>query len=137
MHNTRDCHRFEKDKKEISNFCAAKKGGKKGKPVNHNIAQLTKKIKKLKKGLKKSGKKGKKRHYEDSNFDSEKGVGLGSTKKIAKIREAVVQTSFTPPCLMKATPTTIASKSNDLSTMSVSKAGDVMMMSSSQKGGTT
>jgi hypothetical protein len=35
---------------------------------------------------------------------------------------------------MKATPTTIASNSNDISTASVSKAGDVMMMSSSQKG---
>jgi hypothetical protein len=34
---------------------------------------------------------------------------------------------------MKATPTTIASESNDVSTASVSKAGDVMMMSSSQK----
>ncbi len=34
---------------------------------------------------------------------------------------------------MKATPTTIASKSNDVSTASVSKAGDVMMTSSSQK----
>jgi hypothetical protein len=34
---------------------------------------------------------------------------------------------------MKATPTTIASNSNDLSTASVSNAGDVMMMSSSQK----
>jgi hypothetical protein len=34
---------------------------------------------------------------------------------------------------MKATPTTIASKSNDISTASVSKAGDVMMTSSSQK----
>ncbi len=34
---------------------------------------------------------------------------------------------------MKATPTSIASKSNDVSKASVSKAGDVMMMSSSQK----
>jgi hypothetical protein len=34
---------------------------------------------------------------------------------------------------MKATPTTIASESNDVSTASVSKAGDIMMMSSSQK----
>ncbi len=34
---------------------------------------------------------------------------------------------------MKATLTTIASKPNDISTASVSKAGDVMMMSSSQK----
>jgi hypothetical protein len=35
---------------------------------------------------------------------------------------------------MKATPTSIASDSNDVSTASVSKAGDVMMMSSEQKG---
>jgi hypothetical protein len=35
---------------------------------------------------------------------------------------------------MKATPTSIASGSNDVSTASVSEAGDVMMMSSDQKG---
>ncbi len=34
---------------------------------------------------------------------------------------------------MKVTPTTIASDSNDLSTVSVSNAGDVMMTSLSQK----
>jgi hypothetical protein len=34
---------------------------------------------------------------------------------------------------MKATPTTIASDSDDISTESVSKAGDIMMTSSSQK----
>jgi hypothetical protein len=34
---------------------------------------------------------------------------------------------------MKATPTTIASNSDDISTVSVSNAGDVIMMSSSQK----
>ncbi len=36
---------------------------------------------------------------------------------------------------MKATPTNIASNSNDVSTASVSKAGDFMMTSSSQKEG--
>jgi hypothetical protein len=71
MHNTRDCPRFEKDGKEKSNFCATKKDGKKGNPVNHNFAQLTKKMEKLEKALKKFGKKGKNRHYEDSNSDSE------------------------------------------------------------------
>ncbi len=60
MHNTRDCCRFEKDGKEKSNFRVAKKGGKKGNPINHNFAQLTEKIDKLKKALKKSVKKGKK-----------------------------------------------------------------------------
>ncbi len=70
-HNTRECHRFEKDGKEKSGFHAAKKGGKKSSPINHDFAQLTKKIEKLEKALKKSGKKGKKRHYEDSGSNSE------------------------------------------------------------------
>jgi hypothetical protein len=61
-HNTCDCCRFEKDRKEKSSFRAAKKGGYKSNPVNQNFAQLTDKIKKLEKALKKSGKKGKKRH---------------------------------------------------------------------------
>jgi hypothetical protein len=58
---------------------------------------------------------------------------LGSTRKIVKLGETVKNTSFTPPSLMKATPTTIASESNDVNTVSVSKAGDAMMTSSSQK----
>ncbi len=36
---------------------------------------------------------------------------------------------------MKATPTTIACNSNDVSTASVGRAGDVMITSSSQKEG--
>jgi hypothetical protein len=60
---------------------------------------------------------------------------LGSTRKIVKLKETVENTSYTPPSLMKATPTTIASNLNDISTASVSKAGDVMMTSSSQKEG--
>ncbi len=43
--------------------------------------------------------------------------------------------NITPPSPMKATPTTISCNSNDGSTMSVSKAGDVMMTSASQKKG--
>ncbi len=42
--------------------------------------------------------------------------------------------SYTPPSPIKATPTSIASDSNDVSTVSVSKAGDVMMTSSVQTG---
>ncbi len=42
--------------------------------------------------------------------------------------------SYTPPSLMKATFTSIASDSNDVSTASVSKTGDIMMMSSDQTG---
>jgi hypothetical protein len=71
MHNTHDCCRFEKDGKEKSDVHAAKKGRKKGCPINHNFAQLNKKIKKLKKALKKSGKKGKKHRYKDSDSNSE------------------------------------------------------------------
>jgi hypothetical protein len=71
MHNTRNCRRFEKDGTGKSSFGTAKKGGKKNYPVNQNFAQLTKKIDKLEKALKKSGKKGKKRHYKDSDSNSE------------------------------------------------------------------
>ncbi len=60
---------------------------------------------------------------------------MGSTRKIVIFRETVENTSFTPPSLMKATPTTIASNSRDVSTASVSEASDVMMTSSSQKEG--
>jgi hypothetical protein len=70
MHNTCDCCRFEKDGKEKSSFCAAKKGRYKSNHVSQNFSQLTDKIKKLEKALKKSGKKGKKRHYKDSDSDS-------------------------------------------------------------------
>jgi hypothetical protein len=47
MHNTRDCRRFKKDGKEKSIFRAGRKGGHKGNPVNQNFAQLTDKIKSL------------------------------------------------------------------------------------------
>jgi hypothetical protein len=60
-------------------------------------------------------------------------VGLGSTRKVVKLEETVEKTKFTPPSLMRATPNTIASNSNDVSTASVRDAGDVMMTSSSQK----
>ncbi len=60
---------------------------------------------------------------------------MGSTRKVVKLGETVKNTSVTPPSPMKATPITIAGNSNDVSTASVSKAGDVMMASSSQKEG--
>jgi hypothetical protein len=59
---------------------------------------------------------------------------LGSTRKIIKLGETVKNMSYTPPSPMKATPTSTASNSNDVSTASVSKADDVMMRSSDQKG---
>ena len=60
---------------------------------------------------------------------------MGSTRKIVTFSKTVVQTSFTPPSPLKATPTTIASNTNDDSTMSLSEARDVMMMSSNKKKG--
>jgi hypothetical protein len=59
---------------------------------------------------------------------------LGSTRKVIKIGETVTNKSYTPPSLIKATPTSITSNSDDVTTASVSKDGDVMMTSSSQKG---
>ncbi len=59
---------------------------------------------------------------------------MGSTEKVIKIGETITNMSYTPPSPIKATPTSIASNSDDVSTALVSEAGDVMMMSSSQKG---
>jgi hypothetical protein len=59
---------------------------------------------------------------------------LGSTRKIVKIGETITNMSYTPPSPIKATPTSTASNADDVSTASVSKAGDVMMTSSRQKG---
>jgi hypothetical protein len=71
MQNTHDCCRYEKHRKEKSDFCATKKGGKKLNPINQNFTQLSKKLDKLGKALKKLSKKARKRCYEDSNSDSE------------------------------------------------------------------
>jgi hypothetical protein len=59
---------------------------------------------------------------------------LGSTRKSIKLGETIKNTIYTPPSPIKATPTNIASDSDDVSTASVSKASDVMMTSSDQKG---
>ncbi len=40
MHNTRHCRRFEKDRKEKSDFCTVKKGGKKAYPMNQKICTV-------------------------------------------------------------------------------------------------
>jgi hypothetical protein len=69
-HNTRDCPRFEKDGTEKSDFCAAKKGGKKPNPTKQSFAQLSKKLDKLEKVLKKQDTKKRKRRCSDSDSDS-------------------------------------------------------------------
>ncbi len=59
---------------------------------------------------------------------------MGSTRKVIKLGETIKNTSYTPPSPMKATPTSIASNSDDVSTASVSEASEDIMTSSSQKG---
>jgi hypothetical protein len=54
------------------------------------------------------------------------------TKEETKLGETIKKTEFTPPSLIEATPTNIASNPDVVSTMSVSNADDVMMTSSSQ-----
>jgi hypothetical protein len=63
-HNTRDCCKYNKDGKEKSNFCAAKKAGQ-------NFTQLSKKLDRLEKTLKKLSKSSKKRCYKGSDSNSE------------------------------------------------------------------
>ena len=70
-HNTCDCHHFEKDGTEKSDFRAAKKGGKKPNPTKQSFAQLSEKLDKLEKVLKKKDTKKRKRRRSDSDSDSE------------------------------------------------------------------
>ncbi len=56
-----------------------------------------------------------------------------STRKIGlNLGETVKKTKFTPPSLMKATPTKIGSDQDDICQLSFSDADDVMLMSPSQ-----
>jgi hypothetical protein len=43
MHNTRDCHKYEKDRSEEANFCTAKKGRKKPNPAKNSFVQMSEK----------------------------------------------------------------------------------------------
>jgi hypothetical protein len=70
-HNTCNCRRFEKDRTEKSNFCAAKKGRKKPNPTKQSFTQLSENLDKLEKVLKKNDTKKRKRRCSDSNSDSE------------------------------------------------------------------
>jgi hypothetical protein len=61
------------------------------------------------------------------------GIGSGSTRKEEiNLGETVIKTKFTPPSLIKATPTIIASNQDDIRPMSFSNADDVMLTSTSQ-----
>jgi hypothetical protein len=133
MHNTRDCCKYEKDKMEKAEFCAAKKGGKKSNPAKQSFAQLSEKLDKLEKAIKKQSAKSKKHHKNDSNSNSEYGIGVGSIEKVEiKLGETVKKTNFTPHSPIKAAPTIIAINQDEVCPMSFSNASDVMLMSSSQ-----
>ncbi len=136
MHNTRDCCKYDKDRKEKANFRTTKNGRKKSSPARQNFVPLNKKLDKLEKALKKLSLKSKKRHYKDSDSDSKKGAGSGSTRKVEiNLGNTIKKTKFTPPSPMNATPTLIASNPDDVCPASFSNASDVMMMSPSQNKG--
>jgi hypothetical protein len=87
-------------------------------------------LKKLEKAIKKQGTKSKKSRRDDRK------IGLVSIGKIAiNLGETIKKTKFSPPSLIKATPTLIASNQDDVCLMPFSNAGDVMMTSSSQNDG--
>jgi hypothetical protein len=81
-HFVKDCHRYEKDGTVKANFQAAKKVGKKPNTAKQSFSQLSKKLDKIEKTLKKASFKSKKCRRDDSNSDSEYGIGSGSTRKI-------------------------------------------------------
>jgi hypothetical protein len=61
---------------------------------------------------------------------------LGSIGKVEKhLGETVKKTKFTPPSLIKATPTLIASNQDEACPTSFSNAGDIKMTSSSKNKG--
>ncbi len=70
MHNTRDCHKYEKEGMEKTDFRAIKKVRKKPNLAKQTFAQLSKKLDKLEKAIKKQSAKSKKCHRDDSNSDS-------------------------------------------------------------------
>jgi hypothetical protein len=87
----------------------------------------------LEKVIKKSSAKSKIHRRDDSNSDSKLVIGLGSIGKIEiKLEETVEKTKFTPPSLIIAIPTIIASNQDDVCPMPFSNAGDVMLTSSSK-----
>jgi hypothetical protein len=115
MHNTKDCCWYDRGGKEKADFHATKKGRKKPNPARQNFAQLSKKLDKLEKTLKKASKKSKKCQYEDSNSNSEWGVGLSSTRKVEfNLGETIKKMKVTPLSPIKATPTNIASNPDDV-----------------------
>jgi hypothetical protein len=138
MHNTRDCHWFEKDRTEKSDFCAAKKGGKKPTPTKQSSVQLSKKMDNLEKVIKKKDTKKQKHCSSNSDSDSEKGIGLVSIgKTVINLGKTCKKTKFTPPSPIKATLKDVTSDKKDIRLTSVSDGDDIMVTSSTQNEGDT
>ncbi len=110
-----------------ANFCTAKKAGKKTNPAKQSLAQLSKILDKLEKTLKKASHKSKKCHKDDSSSDSKWEIGLGSTRKLGlNLEKAVIRSKFTPPSLIKATPSELASNSNVVSNQKIISNQDIV-----------
>ncbi len=125
-HATKYCHKYEKDRTVKTEFCAAKKAGKKPNPAKQLFAQLSEKLDKLEKTLKKASHKSKKRRREDSNSDSEWEIGSGSTRKLGlNLEKAIKRSKFTPPSLIKATPSELTSNSNIVSNQQIASNQDI------------
>jgi hypothetical protein len=70
-HNTKFCHRYEKDGSEKSNFCTAKKGAKKPNPTKQSFMQLSEKMDRLEKAIKKQDATWTKNCHSNCDSDSE------------------------------------------------------------------
>jgi hypothetical protein len=93
---------YEKDGSEKANFCAAKKGKKKPNPAKNSFVQMNEKFEKLEKAIKKQCTKLKKRCRDDSNSNSELGIGLGSIGKIViNLGETIKRLSLLPLVQLK------------------------------------
>jgi hypothetical protein len=134
MHATKDCHKYEKDGSLKDKFCSSKKASKKPNLAKQSFAKLTKKLEKLEKTLQKVSLKSKKWRRENSDSDSEYGIGLDSTRDIGlNLGENIKWTKFTPPSPIEVTHTQITSNQDVVCPTSFSDTGDGLLMSPSQR----
>ncbi len=95
-------------------------------PAKQLFAQLSEKLDKLEKTLKKTSHEPKKCRRDDSNSDSKYDIGLGSTRKLGLYLEKPIKRSkFTPPSLIKVTPTELASDSDIVSNQEIASNRDI------------
>ena len=84
-------------------------------------------------GDQKKDAKRKKRRHSDTDSDSEQGIGSGSIGNLdINLRETYKKQKFTPPSLIKATPTITESDSDDDCLTSFSDDDDMTVTSSTK-----